>query len=68
MGDIKGKQTVGVGCIACDAHAVSAGSISNVGAVDTHVDKAVISVDIAVLGCCGLIDIVHITSSGIGRL
>ena len=64
--DIKGEQTVGVGCIARDAHAVSAGSVGNMSAVDTHVDKAIIGVDIAVLGCCVLIDIVHITSSGIG--
>ena len=66
VGDIKGEQTVGVVCITRDAHAVSAGSVSNVGAVDTHVDKAVISIDIAVLGCCILIDIVHVPSSGIG--
>ena len=66
MGDIKGKQTVGIVCIACDAHAVSAGCVGNVGVVNTHVDKAVIGVDIAVLGCRILIDIVHITSSGIG--
>ena len=66
VGYIKGEQTVGVGCIARDAHAVSAGSVGNVGAVDTHVDKAVFGVDIAVLGCCVLIDIVHITSSRIG--
>ena len=66
MGDIKGKQTVGVGCITCDAYAVSAGCIGNVGVVDTHVDKAVIGVDVAVLGCCVFIDIVHITGSRIG--
>ena len=65
VGDIKGEQTVGVGCIARDAHAVSAGPVGNMGAVDTHVDKVVIGVNIAVLGCCVLIDIVHITSSGI---
>lgn len=66
VGNIKSEQTIGVGCIARDAHAVSAGSVGNVGAIDTHVDKAVVGVDIAILGCCVLIDIVHITGSGIG--
>lgn len=66
MGDIESEQAIVVGCITCDVHAVSAGSISNIGAVDTHVDKAVVSINVAVACCCCLIDVVHITSIEVG--
>ena len=66
--NIESKQAIIIGCIARDAHAVTAGPINNMGAVDTHVDKAVVGVNVTILGCCCLIDVVHVTSSGVDRL
>lgn len=68
VGHIESKQPIVVGCIARDAHAVSAASGSNIDVIDTHVDKPIVGVDVAVVGRCGLIDVVHVTSSRVSRL
>lgn len=65
---IERKQTVVVGCIARDTHAVSAPGGSNVGTVDTHVDAAVVRINIAVSGCCRLIDVIHEAIGRVGGL
>lgn len=66
--EIEGKQTIVVGCITYNTHAISAGSSSNISAVDTYVDKAIVCIDIAIIGCCRLVHVVHITSSRVGGL
>lgn len=63
MGNIERKQAIIIVCIARDAHAVSAGPIDNIGVVDTHVDKVVVRVNIAILGCYCLVDVIHVSSS-----
>ncbi len=68
VGDIESKQAIGIGCITRDAHAVSAGASSNICAVDTYVDKVVVCVNVAIAGCCCLIDVVDIPMSRVGRL
>ena len=64
--DIEGKQAIVINRVTCDTHAVSAAATGNIGAVDTHVDVAVLRVNIAIFGSSGLIDIVHIASSRVG--
>ena len=66
MGNIEREQAIIVGCIARDAHAISAGPINNIGAIDTHIDKTVVAVNVAILGCCCLIDVIHVPSSRVG--
>ena len=68
MGDIKSKQAIIIVCIARDAHAVSAGPIYYIGVVDTHVDKVVVGVYVAIFGCCCLIDVIHESGSRVGPL
>lgn len=68
MRDIESEQAIVVGCIARDAYAVSAGSINNISAVDTHIDKAVVCIDVAIVGRSSLIDIIHIASRRVGGL
>lgn len=68
MQDIEGKQAVIISRIACDAHAISASAINMPSAIDTHVDKAVVSSDIAIVDSSSVIDVVHIARSRVGRL
>ena len=64
--DIESKQTVGVGRVAHDAHAVAAASIDDTGAIDANVHKAVGRIDVASVNGCCFIDVVYITTGGIG--
>lgn len=52
VGDIEGKQAVVVGCVTRDTYAISAATGSNISAIDTHVDKPVAGVYVAIVGCC----------------
>ena len=68
VGNIESKQAIIIVCIARDAHAISAGPINNGGGIDAHVDKAVVGVNVAILGCYCLIDVIHVSSCRVGPL
>lgn len=68
MGNIKRKKAIVIVCIARDAHAISAGPINNIGVIDTHVNKVVVGVDIAIFGCYCFVDVIHVSSSRVGPL
>lgn len=68
MLDIEGKETIVEGCVACDAHTVSAGPIDDIGGVNTHIDKTVFGSNVTIGGRCRFIYVVHITSSRVGTL
>ena len=64
--DIEGKQAIVVGCSTYDTHAVPAGPGRDVGVVDAYVDKAVVGIDVAIVGCDCLIDVIYITTGRVG--
>lgn len=68
MKNIESEKAIVVSRIADNAHTVSAGSVDNVSAVDTHVDQAIVGIDVTIVGRCSLIDIVHIARCRIGCL